>query len=952
MSERLPANPPAGGGAHLDAESRPAAAPARRAGGLARSILGVILLATVLPVLVMAGAGASWFRSESQRQLEDRLALENRQWAAVLQQRLAAAEAVVAGLGHAPAAGGWPDHAVPGVLTDWARVSAVGQLIAGSGQAWQSWQRAPSAESSDGTGADAARLRWLPAPLDSQEPARVMLRVALPDGSHLVAGIEPRYLWPDIPGASAVAEHCVTDGRERILRCPAAVRVPALAADADHGPHLLSRQLYWGEAFGAGPWRITSVASPDLLAQADHGLLWRGMVAAATLSLLLAAGLGWTQWRRVSASLNRLIEGTQRWSEQDWEARVAVRAGDELGRLAQALNHMAQRIGQQVRAIQVQTAIDREILAGPDTARVMALVVQRMQALLPDAQVAVLVAGEAQAVWRSHRPDREPLAVVVPSQLPMLSPGEWAGCLRPGARWPSWLLEALGLAPGQGSHLVWVPVIWHDKVVAQLLVASQGGCDMPDEVCRELAELRDRLAVTLASMARETALLERAVQDGLTGLLNRNGLHDAIDVMLARGRPFTLVLVDLDRFKEVNDTLGHQAGDELLCAVAGRLRACVSPQARIARPGGDEFVLLLPGAREDATACAVAICAELARPFALRGVQQQIGGSLGLSAFPDQAGTRGELMRRADLAMYVSKGEGRGRFSWYTEVMDERVAHRNWMAKELRVAIDSAHFELFFQPRVEAQGGRMVCAEVLLRWPHAERGMISPAEFVPAAEEAGLIDKLGAWVLATAFEQMGQWRTAGLPLQRIAVNVSHRQLKAPDFAGMVLGLLNRFGLRPQDVELELTESIFAEDVDAVCRVLEPLRQAGILLALDDFGTGYSSLSSLYRLPVDVIKIDHSFVVDLGKRPSAAIMARSIVALSKALSKRVVAEGVETRAQRDHLLSLDCDELQGYLYGQPMRATELVQHLQRDAEAAAPAAAQAPRARSQTTVPQA
>jgi diguanylate cyclase len=431
------------------------------------------------------------------------------------------------------------------------------------------------------------------------------------------------------------------------------------------------------------------------------------------------------------------------------------------------------------------------------------------------------------------------------------------------------------------------------------------------------------------------------VHDGLTGLLNRNGLHDAIDQSLARADPFTLVLVDLDRFKEVNDTLGHQAGDELLCAVAGRLRRCVGPGAVISRPGGDEFVLLLPGAPDDATAAALAICAELAKPFALRGVLQQIGGSVGLAAYPQHGDTRIELMRRADMAMYAAKSEGRGRLSWYEAALDERIAHRAWMAHELRRALDQTQFELYFQPRVDAVSARIVCAEVLVRWHHPERGMIMPTEFVAAAEETGLIDRLGHWVMSAALCQMAEWRARGVALKRIAINVSPRQLKAPGFADTVLDLLARHQLTGEDIEIELTENLFAGDVDAVILALAPLRNAGVLVALDDFGTGYSSLASLYRLPVDVIKIDRSFVSDLGKRPSADAVARSIVALAKALRKRVVAEGVETRAQRDHLLHLDCDELQGYLYAQPMPAAALETRL--TGGTAAPAAASTPAA---------
>jgi diguanylate cyclase (GGDEF)-like protein len=886
-------------------------------------VFSVMLVATVLPLLMYAGVGYHWLEREEQQHWQAHAGAEGRQWGSLLQQRVLGAQALLQALASAglPASGAVP--AVQGTLRGVVVVDEAGVPQAGDAATWQAWQRAPSAEARDGSRAAAALLRWDgAAPGMPDGPVWVAARV----GAGLwVAEVEPGYLWAAPPGPATGLRPCITDARQRTLHCPGGSEaVAAAAAGPDESP-ALRRALYWPATLDAAPWTVAVHAAGPIAHGSDAQLVLRWLVAGAGLTLLVSALVGWLQWRGTAASLDRLIEGTQRWTRQEWDARVHVRAGDVFARLADALNLMAQRIGEQVGAIRVQSAIDREILGGLDTARIMTLVTTRMTTLQPDALAAVVVLGPPGEPWTVHRPG-QPASRIAPSDtLPVLPDGEWMGSSR-GQRPQPWMAQALPATTQGLWQICWIPALWQGQVMALMLMGSRTALSFSPDVSRELGELRDRIAVTLAAAARETALLERAVNDGLTGLLNRNGLHDAIDAWLAQGTPFTLVLVDLDRFKEVNDTLGHQAGDELLCAVAERLRTCVSPRSQIARPGGDEFVLLLPGSNDEATSAAMAICAELARPFALRGVNQQIGGSLGLAAFPQHAQSRGELMRRADLAMYVSKGEGRGRFSWYASAMDERIARRSWMAQELRLAVDRADFELWFQPRIDAITGEVVGAEALLRWPHAERGFIPPADFVPSAEETGLIDRLGQWVLASAFEQMRRWRAMGLPIQRVAVNVSPRQLRAAGFTDMVLDMLARYGLAPSDVELELTESLFAGDVDAVCEVLEPLRRQGVLLALDDFGTGYSSLSSLYRLPVDVIKIDHSFVRDLGRRPSAEIMARSIVALAKALRKRVVAEGVETRGQRDHLLRLDCDELQGFLFGAPMRVAEFEQRV--------------------------
>jgi EAL domain-containing protein (putative c-di-GMP-specific phosphodiesterase class I) len=277
-------------------------------------------------------------------------------------------------------------------------------------------------------------------------------------------------------------------------------------------------------------------------------------------------------------------------------------------------------------------------------------------------------------------------------------------------------------------------------------------------------------------------------------------------------------------------------------------------------------------------------------------------------------------MRRADLAMYAAKAAGRARFAWFEPSLDERAAARAWLQAELPGALQRNELCLHFQPRLRADGG-MASVEALVRWQHPSRGLIQPLQFVPLAEETGLIESLGRWVMDAACRQQRRWRDAGVPVPVVSVNVSAPQL-VPAFADEVLALLHRHGLQPADLEVELTESLFAGDAQEVSARLAPLRAAGVRVALDDFGTGFSSLASLYRLPVDVIKIDRSFVVDLGLRASADAVTRSILALARALDKHVVAEGVETADQHRRLLALGCDEFQGFLLARPMPAGEL------------------------------
>jgi diguanylate cyclase len=407
-------------------------------------------------------------------------------------------------------------------------------------------------------------------------------------------------------------------------------------------------------------------------------------------------------------------------------------------------------------------------------------------------------------------------------------------------------------------------------------------------------------------------------------------MHDACDRRLDHEggpKPFTVLFVDLDGFKEVNDSMGHSAGDNLLCTVADRLRSLLPERSELARPGGDEFVMLLP-AGVDADALAEEVCRRLAQPFVLRGQVVYIGASVGLASSPTDGLDRDELMRRADLAMYAAKGDGRGRWRRYADALDAEASERAWIARDLRLALDAGALEVHYQPRLDLASGRTCGAEALVRWPHPERGMIPPVRFIPVAEESELIVALGSFVLDAALAQCRHWRDKGLDVGRVAVNVSARQLRDPRFAESVMAALGRHGLQPRDLEIELTESLFAGEVSAVERALAPLRARGVCVALDDFGTGFSSLSALKHLPVDVMKIDRSFVIDLGQDRAADAVVRSVIALARDLGKRVVAEGVETELQQQRLQALGCDEVQGYRYAKPLPAATFLDSARR------------------------
>jgi predicted signal transduction protein with EAL and GGDEF domain len=372
----------------------------------------------------------------------------------------------------------------------------------------------------------------------------------------------------------------------------------------------------------------------------------------------------------------------------------------------------------------------------------------------------------------------------------------------------------------------------------------------------------------------------------------------------------------------VNDTLGHEAGDELRCAASHRLRSCVPAGAVVARPGGDEFVVLLPGA-DEATASSVAglALAALGRPFSLRGGENRLGASAGIALCPDHGTQREELMRCADIALFAAKGAGRGQHTLFTAELDRAARERVQMQLELRHALVRGEFLLHFQPRVQPGDGRVVSAEALIRWQHPQRGLLYPGVFIEVAESCGLIEEIGRWVLDAACAQAAAWRREGLALQRVSVNISPRQLSSGELPALVVDVLERHRLPGSALELEVTESLLMNDPGEARAQLADLRRRGVTVALDDFGTGYSSMALLRQLPIDVMKVDRSFVVGLGVDDGAMAVTRAIVTLARSLRLHLVAEGVETEGQAEVLRSLGCDELQGYLFSRPVPAPE-------------------------------
>ena len=426
-----------------------------------------------------------------------------------------------------------------------------------------------------------------------------------------------------------------------------------------------------------------------------------------------------------------------------------------------------------------------------------------------------------------------------------------------------------------------------------------------------------------AAYAMTQKMAHLAQHDALTNLPNRALLHDRIAQAIAlaerRGSHLALLFLDLDNFKHINDSLGHGVGDQLLQAVALRLSSCVRNSDTVSRLGGDEFVVLLSedSSAEDAARTAEKILGSLAGVHAIGEQQLHVTSSIGISIYPTDALDAEDLIKNADTAMYQAKEEGRNNYQFFKREMNVRAVERQVIEAHLRTALERNQLVLFYQPKIDLDSGRISSAEALLRWRHPDWGLLEPARFVPVAEACGLIVPIGRWVLRQACAQAKCWENSGYKLTSVAVNISAPEFRRKDFLEGVSGALRASGLHAKHLQLEITESVLMRDVQASARILQQLKELGVQLAVDDFGTGYSSLSYLSQFPIDELKIDRSFIQDIGS--SNGVIVSAVIAMGNSLKQRVVAEGIELQGQLEFLQASKCDQGQGYLFSHAVNA---------------------------------
>jgi diguanylate cyclase (GGDEF)-like protein len=478
-----------------------------------------------------------------------------------------------------------------------------------------------------------------------------------------------------------------------------------------------------------------------------------------------------------------------------------------------------------------------------------------------------------------------------------------------------------------------LPLIKRGQSIGVLLFFLAKSWAADEEIIALLTRLAENVSFALENFEREdirnraeARVTYLATHDALTGLPNRvkfgQALNDLIREALRLDRKFAVMFIDLDRFKLINDTLGHSAGDLLLKEVSARLTNCIRDGNMVARLGGDEFVVLLNDAADaqQVSATAREILTAIVKPIVLNGQEYSVTASIGISVFPTDAQDDQSLTSKADAAMYLTKEQGRNGFRFFSSEVEVQSVERLMLETSLRRALERKEFSLYYQAKRD-MAGKISGAEALIRWQHRDLGALPPARFIPVAEETGLIVPIGKWVLETACAQNVTWQKQGLPPMRIAINLSPRQFSDDNLLNDIREALDGSGLSPELLEIEITESMVMQNVDRALRVLSELKRMGIHLAIDDFGTGYSSMSLIKLFPIDTIKVDQSFVRHLSTNADDRAITEAIIALGKALQLRIIAEGVETEEQETFLREHDCDEIQGYLFSEPVPANE-------------------------------
>ena len=651
------------------------------------------------------------------------------------------------------------------------------------------------------------------------------------------------------------------------------------------------------------------------------------------LTLFLAALIGIAAAtlanRRVLAPLDEFKRGTKALLNHDYDVELDIKTEDEFEELGLAFNSMTENLRASNRLTAALQQVDQLILKTTDMERVIRSVLNAIRRIEANPAWLLTFGHETVPAEQLYWVDSE-------GSLENSDTNDWNAELPLIPSMKDVQPEVMSSISGLQIETT-LPVQLDDHIVAVMLIGPPSenvtSSGMQAANLRHYGELTDRLSVAMTHIDRSLTLYKQANQDALTGLLNRQAFErelrqDCLNVQRDKTEG-ALLFIDLDRFKQVNDTEGHKAGDRLLLVIARRLQQSLRPSDCIARLGGDEFAVILREVPSDSTSAKATlietcerIISRLSKPVVVERLEHSIHASIGIAHISKESAVADQILSRADIAMYYAKTKAGCNYAFYDPSLNSESEQRIQLESKLRQALKSDDIRLHYQPQLDLKTGAIIGTEGLLRWQSELNGNIPPSLFIPIAEESGIIHDLEPLIFSHAADLLARSAGTDHAVSRVAVNVSVQQIALPGFAKRVFRYIEQTGLKPAQLEIEVTESLFIKEMSMVVEELTELRAAGIVIALDDFGTGYSSLNYLRTLPIDIIKIDRSFIQEIEESTEALELVESILQIARALNKKVVAEGVETHAQLDLLRRLGCDIIQGYLVSRPLPESEL------------------------------
>ena len=694
-------------------------------------------------------------------------------------------------------------------------------------------------------------------------------------------------------------------------------------------------QLFLGGEFGAPSLDIVAV-QPKSFALQTSADFRRVFLPALLLVVILVGVLSFAAIGESLTPLQRLTSAVRQITAGNLETRLRIRSNDEFEWLGEAFNKMAGKLGKQFATLKAMSEIDRHILSGTKFEQVSENVIKHLVTLTEYDSAAVIARDNDTPHWAKMISACDDEFTHERIALPMEMGHQWCQPRQvtleeTEARIAPYRDRFLGYGM---KYVALIPVVLQDDLKGILLLGSKVRFNLEQDDLRRCIDLAGRFAVALSSVEREDALYHQAHFDELTGLPNRQLLKDRLaqQIVHARREDFSgaLLFLDLDRFKEINDVYGHSVGDLVLTQAAERIVGEVRDSDTVARLGGDEFVVVLPRIVNDSLvhATATRLLDRLTESFSVRGIDHFVGASIGIVMFPDDGDSVETLLKNADAAMYRAKDAGRARFEFFSKKLNAESRRKIGLERDLRTAFHNDELQVYFQPQFDIATGIISGAEALLRWDHGDEGFIGPTEFVPLAEESGLIVEIGSWVVEQTCRDLRRILNKGLHPGAVSINVSARQLREPSFASDVIATLRRYDIHPGYLMLEVTESAVAQNRDTVIGILNALRAEGVQVAIDDFGTGYSSLSYLQQLPFDLIKIDKSFVDRIGAGDPSDNICRTIIRMAHEMGKHAIAEGVETAAQLAFLKRNGCDFVQGFFYSKALHQDAFIEFIEK------------------------